>query len=167
MSQFDLQPDPNRDEEASINPEQVPDDELALETTSERLQYVEDLLRHAPLLSVPVGFAERVVAALRGKDTDDPDYRDAVGLVLGLLVSGVITVVMLGIPAYLMITAILTGNASTFVPDIIEFLSIFVVGWMSNIPLIAMPLVGTLGLTIIALMGYVFWFMKGLLSSDN
>ena len=178
MSRFDYQqPDPEHEDEQRAAESQAESLESTAEqrlglaedesgVNVERLRYVEDLLRKAPLISVPIGFAERVVAAIKGKDTDDPDYNDALGLVLGLLISIIITLAALGFPAYFIITAVLTGDATTVIADVTDFFGNFV-GWMADLPVILLPAAAASVLGVIFLSGYVLWFVRGLLMSRN
>jgi hypothetical protein len=178
MSQYEFQPDPERDEDENLNAQ--PQEDTAADTAeqrlgipeaataehAERLRYVEDLLRNAPLIAVPVGFAERVVAALRGKDSDDPDYRDAMGIVIGLLVSILITLAVLGLPAFYIITAVLTGDAATVLADVTGFLGMFV-GWLGDLPAVLLPAAVAAVIGVVLLSGYVVWFVRGLLTSTS
>lgn len=185
MSRFEYQPDPERDEDDNLNTqphnEEIPlvpaeqrlglaEDELGdAETTPEnreRLRYVEDLLRNAPLISVSVGFAERVMAAIRGKDTNDPDYRDALGVITGLLISILFTLAVFGIPAYYLITSVISGDAAAAIDDLVQLTESFVAGF-ANLPLVLLPAAAAAVIGVIILSGYVVWFIRGLLTTKS
>lgn len=178
MSGYEYQPDPERDDEEIFDAQQaenttpetaeqrlgVPEEQA--NDNLERLRYVEELLRSAPLIAVPMGFADRVMAALRGKDSNDPDYRDAMGIVMGLLFSIIFTLAVLGLPAYYIITAVLTGDAATVLADVTGFLEVFV-GWLAGLPLVLLPAAAASVVGVVVLSGYVLWFVRGLLSSSS
>lgn len=178
MSRFDYQPESEHEEdyraeeqenlqETSSSAEQrlgLPDQEAQIST--ERLRYVEELLRSAPLLSVPMGFADRVVAALRGKDTDDPDYKDGLGLVLGLFVSLLTTLAMLGLPIYFLLRVVITGEADQTVDDISGYFEPLF-GWIADAPAVIIPAAVVSLLFSLLLTGYVIWFVRSLLSSKS
>ena len=178
MSKFDFQPDAEH-EEGQFQPEEnesplassSAEQRLGLsdqdaQISNERLRYVEELLRSAPLLSVPMGFADKVVAALRGKDTNDPDYKDGLGLILGLVVSIITTIGLFGVPAFLIMRVLITGDASTIVDDIRNFFDpIF--GWIVDSPLVLLPVLLFAALSIVMLTGYFVWFMRDLMSSSE
>ncbi len=181
MSRLEFQPDPEQEpeddaalqaeEQAAQNRLALPGSEAAAASeTAVRLQQVEELLRNAPLLSVPIGFADRVLAVIKGQDQSDPDYQDAMGIVLGLLLAALIALPLFGTLAYLIGRAIVSASARTVLVSDLEAVlsSIFV--WLQGLSLgaavllpIALVILVALGL----LSGYVFRFFWDVMKAGS
>lgn len=58
--------------------------EPEVQEENEHLNYVDRLLRSAPMLSAPLGFAERVIARLKADPPRVIRYEEGTGIVLGL-----------------------------------------------------------------------------------
>ncbi len=99
---------------------ELPASDVEPEITNERLSYIENLLRNAPLVSVSVGFADRVMAALRGEDNQNPTYRNGLGIALGLLFSILFLMIGIGIPSYLFLMLVVTVGRSKAVEQFRE-----------------------------------------------
>lgn len=172
MSRLEFQP--NREDENDdllLNEELEHDAEQRLAAPDDRrLQQVEQLLRQAPLLSVPIGFADRVLAALKGQDKSSPDYQNGLGIVLGIFLAALIAVPLFGTPIYLIGRAITTGQG---VPNAFEDVAAALASvwdWLVEIPFssgILLPFViGTLiGFGLLS--GYIFWFLKSTLKGEG
>ena len=168
-SEDDFQPQP--DEQASHHRLALPEDEAAAAAAeANRLQYVEQLLRNAPLLSVPIGFADRVVAAIKGQDHDDPNYQDATGIVLGLLFAALIAIPLFATPVYLTGRALLNGESRTAILAELESVMSSFLLWLESLsltPIIFIPLALAVLVGLILVSGYVLWFFRSLLKSGR
>lgn len=181
MSRLEFQPDPEQEQapdEASSTQHQAASQRLAMPENAEestadlsaRFQQVEDMLRHAPLLSMPIGFADRVLAAIKGQRPSDPDYQDALGIILGLFLAVLVALPLLGIPAYLIARSIISADyRDTLVSDLGSVLGTIFVGLQSSslgvlvlIPVLIAMLVG-FGL----LSGYLVRFLKELVEAGS
>ncbi len=175
MSRWEYQPDPQeqpdeeqqlanqRDAQAAAQRLSLPETDEQNEASTERLHYIENLLRTAPLVSVSVGFADRVIAAIRGQDTDNPDYRNGLGIVLGLMISMVFLLTVIALPAYLFLLAVLSTDTEQAVNDFGTFLSdqADVIGaFIFNPPILVIFILGTLGS--MTLVMFVLRFMRDL-----
>ncbi len=178
MSRLEYRPDPNQEDEEAL---QAAADEaeiaahhrLALpddaEEDNKRFQAVENLLRNAPLLSVPIGFADRVIAALKGQNSTDPDYQDAMGIIIGLFLAALIAVPLFGTPAYLIGRALFSDAAlSTLIADLETVLTTIMV-WLQTVSLgpafVILLLVSLVGVGLLS--GYVLRFVKGLVNAAD
>jgi hypothetical protein len=188
MSRLEFTPDPNQEdeealesslagkaqEESALNrlamPETGDADEGESHESTRRLEYIDQLLRNAPLLSVPMGFADRVVAAIKRRTGGEPDYRDATGIVLGLMMTALITIPLLGTPAYLIGRSIFSPSfRADLGDDLINFFE-NLTSWMTNISVnstILLPIGVVVIIALVALSSYFIWFVKGLLNTDT
>ncbi len=168
-SEEDFQPQP--EEQVSYHRLALSEDEAAAAAAeASRLQYVEQLLRNAPLLSVPIGFADRVVAAIRGQDHDNPNYQDAIGIVLGLLFAALIAIPLFATPVYLTGRAILSGESRDTILTELESVMSSLLIWLESLsltPVIFIPLALVILVGLVLVSGYVFWFFKTLLRSGR
>src|SRR6188768_4257251 len=62
----------------------VEDSVAESQTDEKRLHYVDRLLKSAPVLSAPRGFADRVMNRLKGATPHTPDYEQGTGIMVGL-----------------------------------------------------------------------------------
>lgn len=187
MSRLEFTPDPNQEDEEALQQsltesgqEESALNRLAMPETTEtdkeehdsarRLEYIDQLLRNAPLLSVSMGFADRVMAAIKRRTGGEPDYRDATGIILGLLMAALISLTLLGTPAYLIGRSIFSAS---FRADLGNDLSNFfesITSWMSNISVnstVLLPIGVVVIIGLVALSSYFIWFVKGLLNTDT
>lgn len=177
MSRWESQPNPQEQPDDELHAAEeletqaaaqrlsLPDNEEQQDTSNERLQYIENLLRKAPLVSVGMGFAERVMAALRRQEPDNPDYRDGVGIVLGLLISLVFVLSVIGLPTYLFLLAVLSTDRQQAIDDTSEFLadqSKIIGDFLLNPPILVVLTLAVLGSMTLAL--FVIRFMRDLLA---
>ena len=187
MSRLEYQPDPNKEEAELPQPEEtsghhrlaLPEQDEANEATltsdnlaesGTRLQQVEDLLRNAPLLSVPIGFADRVVAALKGQDRTHPDYQDGMGIILGLVMAILIAVPLLGSVAYFIGRAVVSAEARNTLLADIEGIFTPLLSWIEGLSVsgvILVPLIVALLVGFSLLSGYVFWFVRSLIRTAS
>lgn len=193
MSRLEFTPDPNQEDEEALqssladsSQEESAHSRLAMpETTDEgdegfesreehestrRLEYIDQLLRNAPLLSVPMGFADRVVAAIKRRTGTEPDYRDATGIVLGLLMTALISIPLLGTPAYLIGRSIFSANFRADLGDDLANFFEGITSWMSNISVnstVLLPIGLVVVIALIALSSYFVYFVKGILNADT
>lgn len=173
MSRLEYRPEQEDEEilqQAAEEEEATSHHRLAMpdEEDSKRFQSVEQLLRHAPLLSVPIGFADRVIAAIKGQNNQDPDYQDAMGIIIGLFLAALIAVPLFGTPAYLIGRALVSSAAlSTLIADL-ETMLTTVMLWLQGFslsPVVVLPmlLITLVGLGLLS--GYVFRFLKELVEA--
>jgi hypothetical protein len=86
MSDKQFSPLQQPEHEAEDDSMQLKRDRLGAEVQeeNEHLSYVDRLLRSAPMLSAPLGFAERVIARLKADPPRVIRYEEGTGIVLGL-----------------------------------------------------------------------------------
>lgn len=170
MSRLEFQPDPNQDDELeSALEEDTASQRLAMPETAERLHYVENLLRNVPLLSVPIGFADRVMAVIKRQDPDDPNYQDGMGIVLGLLMAALIAIPLFGIVAWLFIRALVSLRAQATLVDDLESVFTGVSLWLASLSadgVIVVPLIVAMVVGLMFFSGYVIWFVRELFRSN-
>lgn len=178
MSRWDYQPNPQEEPDDKLQTTEAYDTQAAVdrlslpdtntessEATPERIQQIESMLRNAPIISASVDFAERVMAALRGQGPDNPDYRDGIGVVAGLLLSLVMIISVLGVPTYLFAFALLSGNRSQFTDEFDTVVSDFadtLADVMANPPIFALMTVSILGSVTLAL--FVIRFVRDVMT---
>lgn len=129
---------------------------------SDHLSYVDRLLRSAPMLSAPLGFAERVIARLKAEPPRVIRYEEGTGLVLGL---GAVAFIFLPI---LMTVAVILGlglideefRESTW--DTAGEVANSVVDAIAASPFLTGAMVIVLMLFLGA-SGYFMWFWRGLI----
>ena len=150
MSRLEFTPDPNQEDEEALQ-QSLTDSEqeesalnrMAMPETTQtdkeehdsarRLEYIDQLLRNAPLLSVSMGFADRVMAAIKRRTGGEPDYRDATGIILGLLMAALISLTLLGTPAYLIGRSIFSTSFRADLGDDLANFFESITSWMTNI----------------------------------
>jgi hypothetical protein len=188
MSRLEFTPDPNQEdeealqsslvgkeqEESALNrlsmPETADVNEEESHESTRRLEYIDQLLRSAPLLSVPMDFADRVVAAIKRRTGGEPDYRDATGIVLGLMMTALISIPLLGTPAYLIGRSIFSPSFRADLGDDLGNFFEGITSWMTNISVnstVLLPLGVVVIIALVALSSYFVWFVKGLLNTDT
>ena len=184
MSRLEFTPDPNQEDEEALQSSMIENEEetalnrLAMPETADGeshegakgLEYIDQLLRNAPLLSVSMGFADRVVAAIKRRQGGEPDYRDATGIILGLLVTALISIPLLGTPAYLIGRSVFSSSfRASLGDDLVSFLE-SITSWTTNISVnstVLLPISVVVVIALVALSTYFIWFVKGLLNTDT
>lgn len=172
MSRLEYQPNrEDENEDLFLNEEQEQDTEQRLAAPDDRrLQQVEQMLRQAPLLSVPIGFADRVLAALKGQDKSSPDYQNGLGIVLGIFLAALLAVPLFGTPIYLIGRAIASGEGiqSTFEEVAATLASVW--DWLVAVPLSSgflLPFIIGALIGFGLLSGYIFWFVRSTLKGGS
>ncbi|NDJ86660.1 MAG: hypothetical protein GYB66_12300 [Chloroflexi bacterium] len=177
MSRLEQQPDPNREEEQlegfQAHGKQEAEEahrRLAMsddEANATRLQQVEHLLRNAPLLSVPIGFADRVIASLKGHENGHPRYEDALGIVLGLSFAALIAIAVMGTLALLIFQVLLETATITDLAEGIgdAFETVIPVAGITLDPSVAIPLGILIGIGLLLFSGYAVRVIRGIVKS--
>ncbi len=129
---------------------------------SDHLSYVDRLLRSAPMLSAPLGFAERVIARLKAEPPRIVRYEEGTGIVLGL---GAAAFIFLPI---LMTVAVILGLG--LINEDFREATWETAGDFANgvVDAIATSPVLTAGMIIVLMLflgasGYFMWFWRGLI----
>jgi hypothetical protein len=136
---------------------------------SDRLLYVEHLLRSAPLLAVPFGFADRVVALLKKQAHTQPSYAQATGIVLGLAIAALVTVLPLGTLIYFLVRSLFSAGPRELALRLVGNVAENVALWAQD-PSISLPLALLLIFALLplsALSGYLFWFFSGVAGAGS
>lgn len=137
------------------------EDDVASQNISDesRMRYVDRLMHSAPMLSAPLGFAERVVSRLKELTPRPPQYDEGLGIAIGLLASVVIVIPALAFAMFVLIRFILEESTRTAVGDALLALADFVVQ-----PFV-LGIIGILVFLYLLLSGYIVWFWRGVIRS--
>lgn len=127
-------------------------------------QQVDHLLKTAPVVASPRGFADRVLALIKKQAQIYPTYSEGTGIVLGLSAAALVTIPILGTILFLTTQAIVNQSLRvTLIHEISEAIETVAI-WMQN-PSISLPIALLMVVAILpftALSGYLFWFFNGL-----
>lgn len=148
-------PAENTQEQIQENTQQVSDASF---------QQVDHLLKTAPTVASPRGFADRVMALIKKQAQLYPTYSEGTGIVLGLTAAALVTIPVLGTILFLTTQAIV--NQSLRITLIREVSNAIETGalWLQN-PSVSLPIALLMVIAILpftALSGYLFWFFNGL-----
>lgn len=183
MSRLEYQPQSSSDDNVEKNEElsvessryqrlSMPTETTEAETTSEasaeeetpeaRERYVDQLLRNAPLLAVPLGFADRVMTALK-KRVIPPNYQEGIGFVMALGVIACLILPLLAISVNFFVRIIIdTEERDSSARDFesaVEVLGDAI--QQSPIVVIVIGVIILVGLAV--LMSYLVRFVRGIL----
>jgi hypothetical protein len=150
----------------------TPDNQLSESTADpafENLQRVDHLLKTAPLLAAPLGFADRVIGLLKKQVNQYPNYSEGTGIVLGLVSVAMVVIPLLGTAIFLVTQAIISQSVRGTLIREISALIETVAAWGQN-PTISLPIAILMLLAILpftALSGYLFWFFNGVFGAGS
>lgn len=144
--------------------------EMPLQTASqadeslERFHQVDHLMKNAPTVASPRGFADRVLALIKKQAQIYPKYSEGTGIVLGLTAAAMVTIPILGTILFMTTQAIinesLRGTLLREMGNIIEVVTDWAQGPTISLPVALLMILALLPFT--ALSGYLFWFFNGL-----
>ncbi len=127
-------------------------------------QQVDHLLKTAPVVASPRGFADRVLALIKKQAQLYPTYSEGTGIVLGLTAAALVTIPILGTILFLTTQAIVNQSLRvTLIREVSRAIETVAV-WVQN-PSISLPIALLMVIAILpftALSGYLFWFFNGL-----
>ena len=127
-------------------------------------QQVDHLLKTAPTVASPRGFADRVLALIKKQAQMYPTYSEGPGIVLGLTAAAFVTIPILGTILFLAPQAIVNQSLRvTLIREIsnaIETVALWLQSPTISLPIALLMVVAILPFT--ALSGYLFWFFNGL-----
>ena len=137
------------------------EDDVASQNISDesRMRYVDRLMSNAPMLSAPLGFAERVVSRLKELTPRPPQYDEGLGIAIGLLASVVIVIPALAIAIYTLIRFILEESTRTAVWDALVAVESFIVQ-----PFV-LVVIGLIVFIYLVMSGYIVWFWRVVIRS--
>lgn len=137
------------------------EDDVASQNISDesRMRYVDRLMQSAPVLSAPLGFAERVVARLKELTPSPPQYDEGLGIAIGLLASILIVVPTLGVALFGLFRFILDEGVRNDVWDA----GVTLADWLTH-PFV-LGILGILLVMYLILSGYIVWFWRGVIRS--
>lgn len=188
MSRLEYDPsDRNREEEereeARRQEENVPDaqrhrlalpDEEAIaqneaDSEEKRLRYIDQLLKNAPILAAPLGFADRVMDALRKQSQAHPLYRDALGIIAGLGILACLVLPLLGFLSLQVFIIILDAAARDAAADDVREALNGAWTWLQDPSLNTSTIILLLiiFLMFLLLSGYLLRFFRQILTTDE
>jgi len=189
MSRLEYDPsDRNRDEEereesrraqeenatdAQLHRLALPDEEAIAENEAEseerRLRYIDQLLKNAPILAAPLGFADRMMDALRKQSQAHPLYRDALGIIAGLGILACLVLPLLGYLTLQVFMIILDATARDAAADDVREALDSVWTWLQDPSLNTSTIILLLivFLMFLLLSGYLLRFFRQILTTDK
>jgi hypothetical protein len=143
------------------------DDSVAESQVDEkRLHYVDRLLKSAPMVSAPRGFAERVMNRLKGSTPHSPDYEQGTGIVVGLGAGSLVYLPLLATAVYILVRSILDSAFRSRVWDIAGNIVAWIVAIPTDYPFIFAAVIIAVVIALI-MSGYLVWFWRGLIRSTR
>lgn len=171
MSRLQYEPQdqnqPEPDDSMQLKRDRLGVSEDAAQSTQpeeKRLQYVDRLLKSAPMLAAPLGLADRVIARLKGSTPRTPNYSDGAGIMVGLSAASFIAIPILATIVFLLARSFFDEEVRTDVLDSMGNALSWVVGLPAEYPFISTLLLIAL-LLFLAMSGYLVWFWRGLVRS--
>lgn len=136
----------------------------AKQASDAAFQQVDHLLKTAPMVASPRGFADRVLALIKKQAQLYPTYSEGTGIVLGLTAAALVTIPILGTILFLTTQAIVNQSLRiTLIREVSRAIETVAV-WVQS-PSVSLPIALLMGIAILpftALSGYLFWFFNGL-----
>lgn len=141
----------------------LPDEAFASTPAEERASYIDHLLRNAPLLATPVGFAERVVKAIKTRLHNQPNYRDGAGIVAALTITAFLVLPLLGLVVNIFFRLLTDANFPDNAANDIEA-GLETLAMLLQNPTLLVVLVALI-IPFLLLVAYVYRFWRGVLAA--
>ncbi|MBI5931489.1 MAG: hypothetical protein HY862_19435 [Chloroflexi bacterium] len=145
------------------------DSQSAVDASLERFQQVDHLMKTAPIVASPRGFADRVIGLLKKQAQIYPNYSEGTGIILGLAAAALVIIPVLGTALFLTTQAIVNQSLRVSLiheaSHVIEAVATWVQNPSISLPIAMLMVVAMLPFT--ALSGYLFWFFNGLAKAGS